>query len=278
MSRHSHPAYESVPHRKATGARMRWRYALTSTDFLCSRESDGALGRNIFIFGCARSGTTLLLNLMRCFANTCVVDGEHPLSSFAQREGDPRTVVIKRHHSSAKTIVGDIRTPAAGEPWVIDIVRDPRDVVTSVIKGIDGYYCGFWRWRRDVVAAERLRVGYVHFLRLSYEELVTQPASVQVRISTTIGLTPSSKFEEYPLTVNESLAVPSVEALNGLRPLDAESIGRWRLSEHTPRVLDQSTRYPEIVGHLIRLGYEPDDTWLRELTRGARRGRQSRPP
>ena len=35
--------------------------------------------KKIFIFGCARSGTTLLLNLFRCFKKTKVVDREHQL-------------------------------------------------------------------------------------------------------------------------------------------------------------------------------------------------------
>jgi len=65
------------------------------------------------------------------------------------------------------------------------------------------------------------------------------------------------------LLVVASPAAESLKALGGLRPIDAESIGRWR--QHLPRLAGQLSVHGPITRDLIEFGYEPDDGWLAEL-------------
>src|SRR5712664_1119421 len=52
----------------------------------------------------------------------------------------------------------------------------------------------------------------------------------------------------------------SQQALGGLRPPDAASIGRWRA--HKERLAGQLRIHGPITRELIELGYERDDAWL----------------
>lgn len=84
----------------------------------------------IFIFGCARSGTTLLQNLFRSFEDTIVIDRENPISRFEDFEGESKNIVLKRTSDCALTLIENLRE--VPDIQVVDIYRDPRDVVTSV--------------------------------------------------------------------------------------------------------------------------------------------------
>lgn len=68
-------------------------------------------------------------------------------------------------------------------------------------------------------------------------------------------------FSCYHETANPPEA--SLQALKGVRPVSASSIGRWR--EHLPRVAGQLQIHGSITDDLIEFGYERDATWERRL-------------
>jgi hypothetical protein len=44
--------------------------------------------------------------------------------------------------------------------------------------------------------------------------------------------------------------------------------GRWTRPEHRDRLVDQFTRFPELLEIVRSYGYAPDDTWFSDLRSG----------
>ena len=64
-------------------------------------------GPRVFVFGCARSGTTLLLHLFHTFTDTIVLDGEHCMSDLLAHPGT-RPVIAKRTPHCAEHLLTDL--------------------------------------------------------------------------------------------------------------------------------------------------------------------------
>ncbi len=226
-------------------------------------EPERAMQRQkVFIFGCARSGTTLLLNLCRCFADTIVVDREHCIDEFEFYDTGRAHVVLKRTPKCAVTLPQSVAQHP--DVWIVDICRDPRDVITSVHPGIEGYYTDFGRWMRDIQAVETILDRHI---RIRYENLVGQPSWVQRHLETTIGIMSARSFEEFVVVASGAhLSSRSVDALGGIRPLDTRGVGRWRSSRgHIERVMKQVAEWPEMPQYLVKYGYEPDERWIQQV-------------
>lgn len=207
-----------------------------------------------------------MLNLFRCFPDTIVKDREHPLSALAAAE-EPATVVVKRTPACALTLSSDLGRYSY--VWLVDLVRDPRDVVTSVHPGIDGYYTDFGRWERDVLAAEQAERAHSRTIRLRYEDLVGASADVESFLRRRLTLGGGRSFADFEeMTRAAGIAPLSEQALGGIRPLDSRGVGRWRRPEHLHRILEQTSRYPQLLDYLVAYGYEPGHGWLEELQRG----------
>ena len=220
--------------------------------------------KRIFIFGCARSGTTLLLNLFRCFKDTLVVDGQHPVDEFEDYSDDRRHVVLKRTPACATDLTEKIVRD--GDIWVVDINRDPRDVVTSIMPGRDNYYTDFTRWERDIKAIEELSQVYSKLMRIKFEDLLLKSHAIQGTISSQLGLTTRYAFGEFSEVLQEGDISPSsVSVLGGIRPLDKNNLGRWKNNRNDiRRVLDQIDKFPQIPEYLVKYDYERDRDWMRQ--------------
>jgi hypothetical protein len=230
-------------------------------------EADDA--ERIFVFGCSRSGTTLLLNLFRAFRSTQVVDREHRLEEFSRYQHARCHVVMKRTPICALDL--GIELERRPEVWLVDIVRDPRDVVTSRYGGSRGFHTDFRRWERDVVAAESAQRTHTRLLRERFEDLVLHPQLVQERLAARIGLRAERSFAETAASLDQEREIGPKErgALNGPRPLDPRTIGRWRSSaDSLNRVREQVVRFPSMTSWLVRYGFEVDDGWLDSLGPG----------
>jgi hypothetical protein len=214
--------------------------------------------RRLHVVGCHRSGTTLMAELLgSCFDIQGRVDHEQGL--WVPIEADDGIFLTKKPPDTIR-----IRTAFLMDPrlYVIAMIRDPRGVITSRHKTKPGvYFSSFWRWQQYLHAIMALE-GHPRFLLIRYEDLVTDPDAVQDRIAGRFEfLQPVSRFSRFPegARVHERARI----SLNGVRAVDAASLGRWR--EELPRVKGELISHPEMADWLIRLGYEPDDAWTREL-------------
>jgi hypothetical protein len=160
---------------------------------ICRRPTSGTMaGPRILVFGCARSGTTLLLNLLRTYEQVVVREAEQCVTNLLE-DPHPGWVASKRTAHCAEHLCADLPFLRQGV-WILDIIRDPRDVITSVLEPFPGYYCGFERWDRDLRVSEVLAGRHLRYLRIRYEELVARPDDVQQNLADILALTPTVPF------------------------------------------------------------------------------------
>lgn len=213
---------------------------------------------DIVICGYPRSGSTLLYNMIRAtVANYRTFDREH--SAVGLREPGPW---ISKHPA-------DRRYPDLPCRRIITI-RDPRDVLCSVHSSLPDTF----KVSADHVIAGRppgevMSEGLIEIdaqvqalagVTIRYEELCSDPGSVQERLRRKLGLQFVGAFEDFhKADIPDGLA----KQLNGVRPVTQARIGAWR--NHPERIREQFARFPELHEILIRRGYEKDERWIDSL-------------
>ena len=214
--------------------------------------------KRVHITGCPRSGTTLMMELMRIgfrFDSFC----EHEMSIFKQPEGSPDLFLSKKP-SDIKRILPLLK--ADPNLYVIYMVRDPRSVITSIHKNFPGkFFCNFRVWNECDKFARRL-VDHPQFIQIRYEELVRSQQTAQTRIHNKFPfLVKFNDFSEY-----HNLARPSKDAeaaLGGVRKISTDKLTTWK--NFLPRVKHEVLLHPAMVDILIEKGYEKDDQWALSL-------------
>jgi hypothetical protein len=163
------------------------------------RFTEAAENQNIiFITGCARSGTTLLLNCMATLQDVKYLVGktaERPLSSAVTEDTEGRrNVVLKRTSKCHKffTLIPDVVK-------VLHIVRHPFDTITSRHPREDRYYLDPQRWidEFDAYCLLSERHPPERLLVVRYEDLLGAPDAVQERISEVFDVTFDLPFTQY---------------------------------------------------------------------------------
>lgn len=146
--------------------------------------------------------------------------------------------------------------------WVIFMLRDARDVIVSRHpQDPEVYWTNLGLWKRYTRFARRL-AEHPRFVTVRYEDLVRDPDCVQHTIARWLPfLKVKAPFSTYHQSAKPSER--SADALRGVRPLDAQSIGRWRL--HKPRVAAQLRLHGPLGRDLIYHKYEVNEEWLAEL-------------
>ena len=214
--------------------------------------------KRVHIVGCPRSGTTLLMEL----ASTCFHAGgfcEHELSIF-----EPVAEVEGVYFTKQPKDIKQLRHIFYADPalHIIYLGRDPRAVITSKHReSPDQYFCNYRVWRECEDSAERYE-AHPRFLRLRYEDLVSDPDAVQQQIQQRFTfLHQLHRFSEFQQFARPSAA--SQRAMNGLRAVNRESLQKWHA--HLPRIAQQLAAHPQMQQDLVRLGYEPDEQWTQIL-------------
>ncbi len=144
--------------------------------------------RRILIAGCGRSGTTLLLKLMKAFRNIYPVGTEAPLNAFSEFDHVPqRSIAVKR-----KDIMRFELHLVPDSVYLIYCVRHPFPVLTSKLpakKEKDRlkrpYYVSVRRWVSEYNSYNLLRRLQPdrRVLVVRYEDIIGQPDEVQKGIA-----------------------------------------------------------------------------------------------
>lgn len=214
--------------------------------------------KRIHIVGLSpRTGTTLMAECMAaCFE----------IDAFEQHEAEltkvRRDVSVYLTKSPADLMSAAPRLRFDRHFHVICMMRDPRDVVVSRHgRKPSRYWTPLRIWKSRMRAVGKL-TRWPRFLTIRYEDFVREPDATQMLLQRHMPfLVPKQRFSEYHAVAAPSLA--ALRALNGVRAIDAASIGRWRV--HLPRLAGQLQRHGPIARELVELGYEQDDSWLAML-------------
>lgn len=214
--------------------------------------------KRLHITGCPRSGTTLLVEMVRsCFR--CDGAFEHERSVLKPAPESASVYITK--------LPGELDIlPAlmASDPdlHVLVCLRDPRAVVSSIHANAPGCYATDYSTWQDCRRRTHVLQNSDRFLSVRYEDLVLRPDDVQACIGKAFPwLEVTGKFSDF-----HEKAAPSKEAcqaLNGVRSLEAGRLESWRL--HLPRIKEELHRHPEMLRDLVDCGYEVDESWAQIL-------------
>lgn len=215
----------------------------------------------IFITGCAKSGTTLLLRLFHAFKDVEIIwkPGELGLEYFCELSQSKPVLAAKRNGHNIFSVWWDHihgkierahpeRHPPIREflrPHlklikdhdikILNIIRDGRDVIVSDDRWVEP--------RRWISCMEQRR-WYPKMLtcEVRYEDLVCFPGREQERIADTFELDSAHKFSAYPDFV-PPVAFERLEGQKIYRPrkIGPDSIGKgrdiWKTIIKDPEIL-----------------------------------------
>lgn len=196
----------------------------------------------VFIVGCGRSGTTLLLSIMDAHPNIVSIKGE----SFAFYPKPFRPGIIAYHldelnicknkrwcEKTPKHIhsVKEINSFFEGRCKFIYMVRDGRDVVTSVHpSNPNSFWVPLSRWIDD--NQKGLSYGNDVY-RVKYEDLIINPEETLGGICNYID----EPFYEELLSFSDRTSVKEDLAWFGkVRALHSERIGKWKNNEYKEKI------------------------------------------
>lgn len=169
--------------------------------------------RLVFIAGCARSGTSLLKQLMAVFPDTEVFPKERTVWHFREMRGaEASNLVVKRTSECHRSLH---RLP--NEVDLVYCVRHPYDCLTSshpLTSHLRHFHVTRDRWFAEYDALRRLRFSQpdrrITFVR--YEDLVSRPDDVQADLAAGLSLVTAGSFSRNPLGID-------------IRPA---SVAKWR--------------------------------------------------
>ena len=194
------------------------------------------MSKKIFITGCAKSGTTLLLRMCYAFEDTEVLyrrgfDGhELPFKDFINYKSDKKFVIGKRHPPA---LLSNVLTKELDNQYdvvkekdiaIINVVRDGRDVVLS-----DGNYVKPQRWIESIKQREFYDDAIL--LEVKYEDLIRKPQQVQKLLENTLGLKSNSNFSDYPDYVEDWVFEWNVSILARKGQGNQDNYGKRKLSD-----------------------------------------------
>lgn len=219
--------------------------------------------KRIYIAGCGRSGTWLALGMMSTFCDTALRRQEAHFGHFATMTHRPESVhVVKRIH-----FAWEFLDQVPERIVLLYVIRDPRDVLTSVHRGTENYIT-IDRWENEMKAlGNLLSNGRSNLVVVRYEDMVTDPVKHQQRLASLLELQPSRSPKRFfeGFEVDEA----ATEGMHGLRPPDANSIGRWRRNprsvEYIASVQDRIAPWFDRIGRELGYGAGPGEETIGHL-------------
>lgn len=176
--------------------------------------------QRVFLTGCGRSGTWLLMAMLQGMANLHTAPGEQPLGAFLDLPDTDGIHLVKRLHNAYlhfDCIPADIK--------VLHVVRHPYDVLISTHLGTPHH-----------ITLNRLEGEHARYFShlatrpgtcvIKFEDMVQQPDAVQERVEAFLGVKSERPFRDFHL--HADLGAEVQNAMHGLRPLDPSTLHRWR--------------------------------------------------
>ena len=191
--------------------------------------------KKIFITGCAKSGTTLLLRMCYAFKDTFTsykrgFNGhEMTLPELLNFNSDERFVIGKRlppfvlSNTETLDFEDQLTWIKKHDIGIINVVRDGRDVVLS-----DGNYVKPQRWIDSI--NQRKQYADIIDMEVKYEDLIRFPNMIQENMTNVFGMKSHSKFSDYPDYVPDWVYDWNV-SVTGRAGKQESDYGKRRLSE-----------------------------------------------
>jgi hypothetical protein len=243
--------------------------------------------RQLIVCGYPRGGTSLLYNMLSSSLPSFVfADFEKPALQAIETRGFYASKWPMDILNIKRVVANNILSK---EIIVIVVIRDLRDVITSVHPNAPGrYFCSYetrlsprGNYPYEIVDTDQgirtihsaiVSVRDMSGIRLAtvkYEDLIADPDRVQKILSQDLGLEFCADFADFH-TRGEAHAYRYAGAMRPLdanlvrenSPVDASRIGKWRRPEHSERIRSEFSTHPELFDLLIFYGYERNRDWF----------------
>jgi hypothetical protein len=216
----------------------------------------------IIIGGCGRSGTTLLLSILSSHPSIYAIPNEvyafYPkpfrlqrlLHILSQLDEQPSPLRWCEKTPKNVRVFGDILSVFNDNVRLIHIVRDGRDVVTSVHPYHPGrYWVSTERWVADMTAGLKYEENA---LLVRYEDLILDTEKTLRRICEYV----EEPFDPCMLDfqVHTSVRQNVAWERGTVKPLHQSRIGRWQSVEYND-VIEEFLANPQAVSLMRRLNY-----------------------
>lgn len=225
---------------------------------------------HIIVCGYPRSGTTLFYNMLRTSVKNYKFYNQETRAIIAHKQ-DPRTPKITKRPTDISD-VSEIEAKIPNKKFIV-CIRDPRSVLVSEHSHAPGTFKISWDYaiatnrRKGIVGkAPGLLKRHNHVLNVPdpifiyYEDLVTDPISIQKMLKEKLGFRYKAKFTDfYKNKIPEMLQLQ----LNGVRKVSTDRIESWK--QYPERIKQQFNECPELFNIVKYWGYEKDDNWFNEL-------------
>lgn len=205
-----------------------------------------------------RTGTTLLTEVMRVSYDFDFVSiHEDSICRSNLNFGKGNKLILTKHPSELYSI----EYPLYFDPnlYVICIIRDPRDMVSSFHgKYPDEYWASLRYWNLFLKSYYKLK-NHPRILFIKYEDFTEHPNLVQCKINKKFNfLVQKHNFDKYHNYATPSKA--SLNALKKMRPIESKGVGNWM--NHLPRIKQQIELHGDFSESLKEFGYETSNDWL----------------
>lgn len=219
------------------------------------------VNNGILVTGCHRSGTSLMTSLMLSLSDVFVNQSEkEPHLRVTNIENSKKYFVRKcpqlRGCATINDVVEDFGPYSIHDIIqmgykVIYMLRDGRDVeVSRHPKQPNKYWSEPWKW------VESVRRGLPNFdnpdlMVVKYEQFVAAPDSIMDSIAKWLDLGREDINNVHSKVMSKSeIGI----AMGTPRPVDSNSVGRWKQPEHAERI-KAVLEYPRFKELLIETGY-----------------------
>lgn len=235
---------------------------------------------HIHVTGFPRSGTTLLMACLQSTVESHYVHAKEYSFEYILGIKDPdweRSIAKRPNDILRYTQWAKLRrrNPNIG---LILMVRDIRDVMTSVHHNVPGDYfihwdyayriTGFNKYKKSANGLKAMIDGYDKFRKdpltmpIRYEGLVKFPDVIQTAIENRLGVEfNNKKFSDHP----DQKIFDLYNFKRITDKIDQSSIGKWRRPEHRDYIRREFEKHSELFEVLIRDGYEKDKDWIDNL-------------
>lgn len=225
----------------------------------------------VYIGGCGRSGTTLLLSILSAHPDIFACPRE--LNLFEGAEETDQGLKVPKLYRLYRTFLSERIKPTAnrycekspsnirhfglinrlhyGNFKMIHIIRDGRDVILSRHpRDPEAYWVSPERWVSDVsTGLKYLHHPKVHTIR--YEDLVSDFNSTIKGICDFLEI----KLSDQILDWHSHTTVQKNKALySPIQQINKDSVGKWKAPEHVQRVR-KLIEIPEAVALLKKMNY-----------------------
>ncbi len=226
-------------------------------------------GEPIFIGGCGRSGTTLLLSMLSAHKDIFAV----PIETAAFNIWNENQRYPRNYHRLCRSMLKN-KVPTSAVRWLektpanvlnfsrindyynghakfIHIVRDGRDVTTSVHpKAPDKFWVPIDRWILTVNKGLDMP-NHPNVLTIKYEELTNETEETVRKICTFLSLDYSKDIINWS---NNTQIKKDPAWFGKVKNVHSHSTGRWK-EESFKNHLEKFYASPEALATLTRAGY-----------------------